>query len=243
MDDVTAMILAGGFGTRLRSVLQDRPKVLAEVAGRPFLFYLLERIEDAGIEDVVLCTGHLHEAVEAAVGNQYGRVRICYSRETEPLGTGGALRAAIERLRTNVVLAMNGDSWSDVDIDRLRQLHARYGAEASIALAVVADVSRYGGVDIDDKQIVRAFGEKDGRSGPGVVNAGVYMIERAKLADIPAGRSVSIERETFPSWIGAGLYAFSLATRFIDIGTPQSLAQAEMFIKVAGSSRTNSQAA
>src|SRR5690349_11400865 len=109
----TAVILAGGVGSRLRSVVSDRPKVLAPIRNRPFLSYLLDTLEDAGLSEVVLCTGYMASLVEETFGPNYGRMRITYSRELTPLGTGGALRAALASIETHSVLVLNGDSYCE----------------------------------------------------------------------------------------------------------------------------------
>src|SRR5689334_8542197 len=109
MNDVPALILAGGFGTRLRSVLPDTPRVLAGVNGRPFLACLLDSLADAGVRDVILCTGYRAEQVEREFGSRYGQLSLRYSRETQPLGTGGALRQAVALTQAESVLALNGD--------------------------------------------------------------------------------------------------------------------------------------
>jgi NDP-sugar pyrophosphorylase family protein len=121
ISDITAMVLVGGLGTRLRSVVSDRPKVLAEVCGKPFLAHLLDQITSAGIKKVILCSGYMSEKVKDAFGNNYGQIDICYSVEDSPLGTGGAVRLAVDKLNSNYALILNGDSYIDVDIDEYIQ--------------------------------------------------------------------------------------------------------------------------
>ena len=118
------MILAGGFGTRLRSVVSDRPKVLAEVGGRPFLEYLLDQLVAEDVKSVVLCTGYLGEQVQRRLGTHYRTLALQYSREPQPLGTGGALRLALPMLDTDPVLVMNGDSYCDTRLDAFANWHA-----------------------------------------------------------------------------------------------------------------------
>jgi D-glycero-alpha-D-manno-heptose 1-phosphate guanylyltransferase len=229
LSQLTAVILAGGLGTRLRSVVQDRPKVLAEIHGRPFLAYLLDQLESEGIQHVVLCTGYMSEQVERALGCRYGRLVIEYSTERSPLGTGGSLRQALPLARSSTVLCMNGDSWCEADLAHFYRFHNRNGLQASILLTKVPDVRRYGQVEMGEFNRILRFREKSAESGPGLINSGVYLLERALVAAIPAGRAVSLEREMFPGWVKGGIQGFPSDGRFIDIGTPESYSDADAF--------------
>ncbi len=230
----TAVILAGGLGTRLRSVVSHRPKVLAETCGRPFLSCLLDQLMTAGVAEVVLCTGYLGEQVEAAFGNSYRDLRLIYSRESAPLGTGGALRDALPRVVCDPVLVMNGDSFFQVDLPALRAYHQARAARATLALARVPDTQRYGRVTLAEDGRVLAFEEKGRQGGPGWINAGIYLVGRELLASIPSPGAVSLERQCFPAWIGDGLYGYPGPGRFLDIGTPESYAAAAEFFSSPG---------
>jgi NDP-sugar pyrophosphorylase family protein len=227
--EVTAAVLAGGLGTRLRPVVPDRPKVLAEVGGRPFLAYLLDQLAAARVRQAVLCTGYGADQVEAAFGARYGPLRLSYSREPVALGTGGALRHALPLLAAHTVLAMNGDSYCHVDLDAFRHTHRVRHAEGSLVVVEVAETERYGRVRLNAEERVCGFEEKHARSGSGWVNAGIYLLERALLETIPAGSAVSLERDLFPAWTGRRFFGFAAAGPFLDIGTPQTYAQAECF--------------
>jgi D-glycero-alpha-D-manno-heptose 1-phosphate guanylyltransferase len=235
---IKAMVLAGGRGTRLQSVLQDTPKVLAPVAGRPFIAYLLDQLAGAGIGEAILCTGYWGEQVKAALGAKHHGVRLTYSQEPGPLGTGGALRHALSLLQTAAALVMNGDSFCDVDLDGVWQSHTRHSAAGSIVLTEVKDTTRYGSVSLAGDGAVTAFSEKGAGNGPGWINAGVYVIARDRLEQIPADRAVSLEREVMPGWVGQGLYAYKTrpGTRFIDIGIPKDYAEAGRFFERQGRS-------
>ena len=223
-----AIILAGGLGSRLREAVSDRPKVLAEVAGRPFIEYLLDQVADAGIHHAVLCVGYLAEQVEAHLGSTYRGVQLSYSRERALLGTGGALRYALPLTRSDTLLVMNGDSFLDADLPTFRAQHEAAGARVSLLLAPVDDTGRYGRVNTDGLNHVTSFDEKGAVRGPGWVNAGIYLIDRELLKSIPNGRNCSLEKEIFPEWIGPGFFGFkSTASTFIDIGTPTSLREAQ----------------
>ncbi len=229
LNGMTAAILAGGLGRRLRSKVADRPKGLASVGGRPFLAFLLDQLVEAGLRRAVLCTGYLGEQIEAAFGDSHGGLQLMYSRESSPLGTAGALRLALPRLRSDAVLVMNGDSYCDVDLGAFWAWHCEQRAEAAMVVTRMLDTARYGSVHVDADGAVRGFDEKQDKAGPGWINAGIYLLSQGLLETIPAGRAVSLEREMFPTWIGRGLYAYQTQGRFLDIGTPEAYRQAERF--------------
>ena len=218
MSDLTAAILAGGQGTRLRAVVADRQKVVASVAGRPFIYRLLDHIAEAGIKRVVICTGYQAAQVSATLGKSYRQMALRYSAETEPLGTAGALRQA---QLPSPVLVMNGDSFCEVDLPALFKV-----GSPTLVVREVVDTAASGRIDFDEAGNVTKFNEK-GQAGPGWINAGVYLLNREIFDSIPAGRAVSIERETFPAWIGRGLRVFPTTGKFLDIGTPASYATAQ----------------
>ncbi|HEX4610904.1 MAG TPA: nucleotidyltransferase family protein [Urbifossiella sp.] len=229
LDGVTAAILAGGFGTRLRSVVADRPKVLAPVAGRPFLAHLLDRLAAARVAETVLLTGYGADQVYAAFGEAYRGMALRYSAEPAPLGTGGAVRHAAGLFAGEAVLLLNGDSFCAIDPAPLVAAVRADAGRIGLGLAWVEDVGRYGAVELDPAGRVAAFAEKGGAAGPGWINAGVYLIPRGRLADIPPGRPVSLEREVLPRWVESPGVRGVQGGRFIDIGTPDSFAAAEAF--------------
>lgn len=227
--NTTALILAGGLGTRLRSVVSQRPKVLAETCGRPFLSRLLDQLTAVGVAEAVLCTGYLGEQVEATFGRSYDGLHLVYSRETTPLGTGGALRAALPLAAGDPLLVMNGDSYFQVDLSAFWAYHQAHAAPATLALARVPDTQRFGQVTVAGDGRVLAFEEKGSRDGSGWINAGLYLLGRERLQAIPAQGAVSLERQCFPAWIGHGLYGYQAEGAFLDIGTPESYAAAAEF--------------
>ena len=227
---VSAAILAGGLGTRLRAIVADRPKVLVEIGGRPFLAYLLDHLAVSGIQHVVLCTGYLGEQVLELFGKSFGHLKLRYSRESSSLGTAGALRLALPLVASETVLILNGDSFCQFELDSFWAWHRDRRADATLLLARVTDTARYGRVHVDQDGRVLSFEEKGGGGGPGWISAGVYLIKRHLLDGIPVNREVSIEREMFPAWCKAGIVGgYQTDGAFLDIGTPESLAQAERF--------------
>lgn len=226
---LTAAILVGGFGTRLRPVVADRPKVLAEVRGRPFLAYLLDQTVAAGLRSVVLCTGYMGDRVQAIFGDTYGGLYLAYSQEAAPLGTAGALRLALPLFASDPVLIMNGDSFCDANLQAFWTWHSAKRANGTIRLIKASDTKRYGRVRMDAEGLVLSFNEKSDNSEAGWINAGIYLISRRLLLTIPVDRAVSLEQEMFPAWIGQGLYGYRDAGRFLDIGMPEAYAAAEQF--------------
>jgi NDP-sugar pyrophosphorylase family protein len=222
-----ALILAGGAGTRLRSVVSDRPKPMAEVGGRPFIEYLLAQVANAGIEEAILLVGYKWETFERHLGDgdRLG-IRVRYSREDVPLGTGGALKKAEALLTGDRWLVLNGDSLFDISIPALIDRHIRAHAVATLALARVADSARYGSVTLAVDGSVTAFVEKSDSTATKYINGGLYMIERSVVHQIPADRPVSFEREVLPELVGRGLHAEPFDGYFIDIGVPEDFARA-----------------
>jgi D-glycero-alpha-D-manno-heptose 1-phosphate guanylyltransferase len=246
MSQVIGAILAGGLGTRLRSVVSDRPKVLADVLGKPFLARLLDQLAEAGLDRVVLLTGYRGEQVRETFGDRYGTLSLDYSIETEPLGTAGALRLALPKLfpaaarkyATQSVLVLNGDSYCDADLRGFRAFHGKSRADGSLVLAQVADTARFGKVETAAHHRLLRFLEKQEAGGPGAINAGIYLLNRPLVEEIPEGRAVSIEREMFPEWFRTRkMLGFACEGAFLDIGTPESYQAAEQFFARLGESR------
>jgi D-glycero-alpha-D-manno-heptose 1-phosphate guanylyltransferase len=229
--NITAAILSGGLGTRLRPVVKDRPKVLSDVMGRCFLTYILDQLASAGIQDVVLCTGYQSEMIPRVLGNSYKALNLIYSKEEKPLGTCGALCNALPHFRNNYILVMNGDSYMNFQIKEYLNWFFRIDRQASVALTQVADVGRYGKVVISDNQAVCEFTEKGMDHGPGWINAGVYILKKTLLESLPSGTPCSMEHDFFPDLIGKGLYGFPATGEFLDIGTPDTYQQAENFFR------------
>jgi NDP-sugar pyrophosphorylase family protein len=225
----SAVILAGGLGTRLRPVLGGKPKVLAEVAGRPFLAHLLAHLSRCGIHHVVLATGWRSEEVEAFVGDgSIWGLSVEISPEETPLGTGGAVRQSAALVRSDPFLVLNGDTFVAADPARLLDFHLAHSARASLLAARVGDRSRYGALRIDAEGRVLGFSEK-GLVGEGYINAGVYALSRAALGLLPASGPCLLEIDLFPALLGGGLWALRVEAPFLDIGTPESLRAAEAF--------------
>lgn len=226
LENISVLVLAGGFGTRLNSIVADRPKVLAEVAGRPFLTYLLDQLCDAGLRSVVLCTGFRAEAVTQSMGACYRSLSIRHCLEKEPLGTGGAIRHASHQITTYPVLVMNGDSYCEIDFGAFVRWHQVQKAVASLVLTKVPDVSRYGEVKLNSDCVISEFSEKGQMSRPGWINGGIYLFEKEIISSFPTTSPLSLEREVLPMWTSRKMFGYRTTGRFIDIGTPVSYAKA-----------------
>lgn len=230
LNELTAVVLAGGLGTRLRGAVPDRPKVLAPVAGRPFILHVLNQLASARLRDIVVCTGYRARHVEQRLGRVCGGARLRYSREPTPLGTAGALRCALPHIPSDPCLVLNGDSLYTGDIEGLRLVHEAKRAQATIALVRVQDSGDYGTVACERRGRVRTFREKRRKHRPGWVNAGVYLISRALIETIPWDRPVSLETEMFPQWVSEQLFAYKSGANVYDIGTPERYAAADRFL-------------
>jgi NDP-sugar pyrophosphorylase family protein len=225
---VTALVLAGGLGTRLRPRFGDLPKPLAPVGGRPFLARQLEWLRDHGIADVVLCVGAGAERIEQALGDGASLgVRLGYSRERKPLGTGGALALVRDRI-AGPVLVVNGDTLPELDPWELERARWERGRVAAVALFRVDDAGALGRVECDAEGRVTRFVEKDpGRAGAAWASGGCYAFDRRLWEWIPEGPS-SLERDVLPRLAAGGeLHGHRVAGAFFDIGTPEGWERAE----------------
>jgi D-glycero-alpha-D-manno-heptose 1-phosphate guanylyltransferase len=223
-----AVILAGGFGTRLRPAVGDVPKPLAPVAGRPFLAYLLEKLERAGLRRVILATGYGSPLIAAAFGNRHGGLDIVYNSETVPLGTGGALWQALPRCEGKRAFVLNGDTYFDLDLAAMGRAPA---CDVLVAVRPVADRARYGSVRLEGRRIV-AFEEK-GASGPGIVNAGIYLTRRDLAARLPRVAPFSFEHDVLERELRLlSIEAFRSEAAFIDIGTPEDFTRAQELLPI-----------
>ncbi len=216
------LVLAGGMGTRLRGIVNDRPKPMAPVLSRPFLEYLVSQLKRHGLTDIILCVGYLGEQIEEYFddGHRWG-VHISYSHEKEPLGTGGAIKLARKLVQEENFLVMNGDSFLDVDLNTLIDYHLERKALATIALVETGDPIRYGVVEINENREIESFVEKGHSSRSKLINGGIYMLNKKVFDYIPEGK-VSLEKEVFPNLIGKGFYGLPVKGFFIDIGVPEA---------------------
>jgi D-glycero-alpha-D-manno-heptose 1-phosphate guanylyltransferase len=224
-----AIILAGGLGTRLRSIVPDLPKAMAPVGGRPFLACVLDSMAASRFERVILAVGFRSEQIRTHFGDRYGTLPLQYSIEETPLGTGGAIRLALRHASTSPVFVLNGDTYVDLDYAAMWTCHRQEAAQLSIAVHAVPDAGRYGALDIDGGHIL-GFLEKR-RHGPGLINAGVYLLERELLAKHEFPSAFSFESDFLvPNVKALRPLAFRTQGTFIDIGVPEDYARAQRLL-------------
>jgi NDP-sugar pyrophosphorylase family protein len=222
---VQAIVLVGGEGTRLRPLTYGTPKPMVPIMNVPFLARTMERLYEAGIRDVILAAGYMPQAIVEYFGDGSRLdMSITYVIEETPLGTAGALKNVEDKI-TGPFFVLNGDVLTSLDLAAMRQHHELQGGLGTIHLIRVPDPSAFGCVVHDETGRVSAFVEKPphGEAPTDEINAGTYLLEREILDFIPAGRNVSIERETFPQVIAAGkaLYAYTTSDYWIDLGRPE----------------------
>ena len=229
--DITALILAGGFGTRVKDLLGDLPKPMAPVKGRPFVEWIVRWLKAQSIRDVIISTGYRAEVLaEYFKALPVPKMNVQCVAEPEPMGTGGGLTFAANACETqpDAWLVLNGDSLIFTNINSV--ISALNDGEGVMVTRPVADTSRYGKVQVDESKRITAFDEK--QPGEGQINAGVYLLRHTVLSTFPESRPLSLEYEVFPSLIhdSSGLIAHPVDAPFLDIGTPETLPLAEAFI-------------
>ena len=225
-----AILLCGGMGTRLRSVVSDRPKPMADICGKPFLQYLLEMLRDKGITEVIFALGYMGEMIEEYFqdGSAFG-LKIAYSYEEDPLGTGGAIRNALPKILEEEVLVLNADTYFPMDYQGLLRFHQENDGDFSLATRAVPDISRYGAVRRDAAGRILAWNEKledGGQPLAGEINGGIYVMKKSLIAEIPEGKQ-SLEQDCVPKWLSEGKRIFGLPFDgyFMDIGIPKDYQQ------------------
>ena len=226
---VTAVILAGGLGTRLRKIVSDRPKVMAEINGKLFLFYLFDQLAEAGIEKIVISTGYMGHLIEKTIGSSYNKLQVDYSPEDIPLGTAGALKLAGQTVDTEQCLVMNGDSYTEFDPRSLLMAHKQKNTNITLLVTAVDDTSRFGTIKMNGENKIVQFIEKGSNSDTRLINAGVYLMNTVVLQEIAEKIPCSLEYDFFPSMIEKGIYGYETGGKFIDIGIPEFFAKAETF--------------
>jgi len=225
-----ALFLAGGLGTRLKPITDNLPKPMVPIMDKPLLERNIEKLKRHGVDEILLSTCYKPEIIENYFGDgsKLG-VKISYITENEPLGTAGAIRNAAKYI-DSTFLVFNADILSDIDITEMMRLHRERGAQATIAVTRVANPSAYGVIEHDEKGFVTAFKEKpkphETRSN--LINAGTYIFEPEILNEIPAGRAVSVERETYPLLLEKGyrIAIYDRCSYWLDLGTPEKYLKA-----------------
>ena len=221
-----AIVLAGGLGTRLASITGKIPKPMAQIGSRPFLEYLLDYLVDQGVEQVVLAVSHKWETIRGHFGDAYRGMLLSYSVEEQPLGTGGAIRQALESIADDEVVVLNGDTLFRIDLEGMVNKHRNGGARLSIALKQVSDSGRFGRIEVSADGVITSFLEKS-TGGPGWINGGIYMLNRDLFADFPMPARFSFEQDLVEPGIDRiQPRAFQSDAYFIDMGIPEDYERA-----------------
>ena len=227
-----AILLCGGLGTRLRSVVSDRPKPMADIAGKPFLHYLVKMLSESGVRHLIFALGYMGEQIEAYFqsGEEYG-LSISYSYEDSPLGTGGAIRNALSKVSGENVLVLNADTYFHTDYESLLREQLKNKAAMTIASRKIEDISRYGAILKDESGRILRWNEKMSSDQvetprPGEINGGIYVMQKSLIEKIPEGKQ-SLENDCIPAWLEDGLYLQAIPSDgyFMDIGIPEDYAQ------------------
>ena len=227
-----AILLCGGLGTRLRSVVSDRPKPMADIAGKPFLHYLVKMLSESGVKHLIFALGYMGEQIEAYFqsGEDYG-LSISYSYEDSPLGTGGAIRNALSNVSGENVLVLNADTYFHTDYESLLREQLKNKAAMTIASRKIEDISRYGAILKDESGRILRWNEKMSSDQvetprPGEINGGIYVMQKSLIEKIPEGKQ-SLENDCIPVWLEDGLYLQAVPSDgyFMDIGIPEDYAQ------------------
>lgn len=223
-----AVVLAGGFGTRLRQVVADVPKPMAPISGRPFLEILLGSLAQKGFSRVVLALGFMAELISNHFGARFAGLDLAYVVEKSPLGTGGAARLAALDCVHDHVYVFNGDTYLDLEVERIER-HWQKNRHSIVVGRQVSDTTRYGRLVVDGDRII-SFAEK-GIAGPGLINAGCYVLAKDALVKFPVHKPFSIETDYFvPEVACSRVEVFATEGLFIDIGVPEDYERAQTLL-------------
>jgi len=215
-----AIIIAGGFGTRLQSVIKDLPKPMADINGKPFLEYLLNFLKKQGIKKVILSVGYKYKMIVDYFGENFSGINIVYSIEEEPLGTGGAIKKALNYIDYNDVFVLNGDTFFDINLSEFYKFHIGKKSDLSIGLKIMRNSDRYGIVEVDDDFKIKNFIEKR-YSDKALINAGVYILKKDFLLTLNPPDKFSFEKDFLERYYRTyAFYGFPSDASFIDIGIP-----------------------
>ena len=237
--EIDVLILCGGLGKRLRGVVNDKPKPLADINSRPFLDILIDYVASYGFRRFILCIGYMGDVIKQHYQTRESSLTILFSEEREPLGTGGAIKNAEPLIQSNPFLAMNGDSFCPFDLCAFLDFHTSKGALLSIALVRAEETQDYGVIALGESQRIISFDEKKDRSwslsqvgaglcpSPSFINAGIYLFDSHILSLMPARKAFSLEYNLFPKVINREFYGYVISETLIDIGTPKRYEKAK----------------
>ena len=230
---IEAIILAGGLGTRLRSVVSDVPKPMAPVNDKPFLHYIVKNLKLQGVEKIILSVGYMSDSITSYFGDSYIGLEIEYAIEKELLGTGGGILNASALINADKFLVLNGDTYFNINIVDMYHCHDKMKADITIAVANASESRRYGTIQIDEKNKIVSFQEKSNIAGTNVVSGGVYIFNKSITEEMQKEVSypISIETDIFQNYVSkTNMYAFESSREFLDIGKPEDYMRASKFL-------------
>lgn len=236
ISSIDAVILCGGLGKRLRPVIGESPKPMAEVHQEPFLNFILKYLRGQGIKRAILCAGYKGEVVEKYYRDHDLGLEILVSLEESPLGTGGAIRLAGKLVSSQPFLVLNGDSFCAINYQKFLDFHEQKKALASMVVVQVKDQKDFGVVVLNKSQQIVGFQEKSqlktqSKNTTVGINAGIYLFNQEIFSTFPTQSSFGLEYDVFPKLVNRDFYGFEVKEGFIDIGTPERFKEAETFIK------------
>lgn len=228
-----AIILAGGLGTRLQSVVDAVPKCMAPVNDIPFIAYLINSLQKKGVQRFIFALGYKHESITAFIDEKYPSLEKVYEIEDEPLGTGGAIAAACKKVKGNTVLIINGDTLFDINLKSFSHFHANKAADCSIALKPMINIERYGTVDINNRNTVIAFNEKRFCQN-GLINGGMYLLNVRNFLQEQLPPVFSFEKQYLQNLFSVRpMFGIIMDDYFIDIGIPEDYERAQLELGIA----------
>jgi len=232
-EKIDVIILAGGLGTRLKSVMPTLPKALSPINGRPFLDFILDFLEGSdSVNNVILAVGYMADQIIEKYTNRHEyKFEILFSREETLLGTGGAIKMALQYSTTDDIMVLNGDSYVDVRVNDVIAFHREKNSSMTIVIKKIENPGRYGFIKFDDNHRITSFNEKLMSSTEGYVNTGIYLFKRDIFNNIEENKTISLEKELIPFFINSNIYGFVNHGKFIDIGIPETYQIADKFFK------------
>jgi D-glycero-alpha-D-manno-heptose 1-phosphate guanylyltransferase len=223
-----AIVLAGGMGTRLSKVINDVPKPMAGINGKPFLEFLLSYLVNNGISHIILSVGYKSEIIKEHFGLSFKGAVISYACETSPLGTGGGIKLALEKTKGKQVYVLNGDTLFNIDLKILAQSHSTTNAKLTIALRIMEDGARFGSVEVDKLHQITAFHEKNENAKSVLINGGIYLIDKTWMLNKTFPDKFSFEKDILEKeFKNEKFYGIPFNDYFIDIGIPTTYQQAQ----------------
>jgi D-glycero-alpha-D-manno-heptose 1-phosphate guanylyltransferase len=223
-----AIILAGGMGKRLRNVVSDLPKPMADINGIPFLEYLIKYLASYNIKKIIMSVGYKSEIIKNYFGEKFNDTEISYALEKMPLGTGGGIALAMQKAQTNDVFVLNGDTFFNISLTNLARFHAEKNASLTVALRKMENASRYGSIVINKSNRIEAFIEKNKKMDEALINGGIYILNKSVFLNYDMPEKFSFEKDFLQKYFkNENFFGLEFNDYFIDIGIPSSYRQAQ----------------